>query len=201
MLAFLIGEVSSKLISPWRCLLDVNGIGFEVFLSQRSWQKLNQAENARLFTFLSLNPENPRIFGFCEEWEQTLFQTLEGVKGIGPKTALALLDGLSPDQFIHALQNDNPSLLTQVPGIGAKTAERLIFELKPKLRELNLKLAAQTSSHNGSNIQYQEVSDILLSLGYTLPEIDQALKANQETLQSDSPEEGLRACLSWLTQR
>ena len=188
MLAFLSGIIRQKLSNPYRCVLEVNGLGFNLFISQNSWQQLIIGQNQLLFTSLQIAPEQVKVYGFTDECEQKLYELISSVKGIGAKSSLALLDTLKPQEIVQAIATGNSTILTQTPGVGKKTAERLIFELKSKLNAL------QTVSSNGQINQYLETSQILHSLGYETRYIEEAIQSSL-----DSPNL-LQACLQWITK-
>lgn len=199
MLSHLNGLVDSKNFNPNFCVLDVNGIGFTVFVSQRSWQTLNPKETAKLYTSLSISQDNVKIYGFSEQWELKLFEMLNSVKGIGAKSSLALLDSLGPQRILEAIKKESAELLATAPGVGKKTAERIIFELKPKFQELQLVCGSTAfgDSENADLSAFSEVASILQSLGYNQFEIDKSLKANKDLIESNT-QDMLKACLTWL---
>lgn len=204
MLAFLAGIVDAKPYNPNRCVLNVNGIGFSLFVSQRTWNEINVGSEAKLFTSLNISQEAVKIFGFLAEWEQNLFEILGSVKGIGPRSALALVDGLSIRQLVQAVSEGSESSLTQVQGIGKKTAERIVFELKTKLTELE-RLSFNSQGEGFQNIsnseigKFAETENILRSLGYSQIEIEKAIQANSAQVSNDNSEALLKDCLTWLS--
>ncbi|MDX1920138.1 MAG: Holliday junction branch migration protein RuvA [Candidatus Caenarcaniphilales bacterium] len=199
MLSHLNGIVDSKNFNPNFCVVDVNGIGFTVFVSHKAWQDLKVNEAAKLYTSLSISQENVKIYGFAQQWELKLFEMLNSVKGIGAKSALAILDSVGPQRILEAVQKESAEILASAPGVGKKTAERIIFELKPKVRELQM-ICGNTSddASGGSDLSgFSEVMSILESLGYNQFEIDKALKANKKDAESNT-QDMLKACLTWL---
>lgn len=147
-------------------ILEAGGIGFKVFLSPRAAQSLPQ-NGAQIKIFCSLyNRENEpfELFGFLNEQELYLFEKLNTVSGIGPKTAMAIM-GVAPiDQLIAAINVGKTDLLTKASGIGKKTAERVVVDLKGKLDSGSKEASAQTLSLMESDL---ELEDTLVSLGYT----------------------------------
>lgn len=200
MLSFLAGTIEAKSFNPNVCVINVNGMGFEVFVSHRSWTSLDTAKEAKLFTSLSISQDNARIFGFIENWEKELFEILGSVKGIGAKSALAIVDAISLQQIIQAIREENGDVLANAQGIGKKTAERIVFELKPKINKLeSLCSSYLTMDIDTSNIsQFSEVADILGSLGYSQAEIDKSIKANAQNSDTQNIQEMLKSCLTWL---
>ena len=150
-------------------ILEAGGIGFKVFLSPRASQSLPQSgSNIKLFCSLYNRENEPfELFGFLTEKELYLFDKLNTVSGIGPKTALAIL-GVAPiDQLIAAINAGKTELLTKASGIGKKTAERLVVDLKGKLETGSSEATAQTLGLMESDL---ELEDTLVSLGYTKPQ-------------------------------
>jgi holliday junction DNA helicase RuvA len=204
-LAFLLGIVESKLFNPNRCVINVGGLGFTVYTSQASWNLLQVGNEAKLHTSLAISTDNVKIYGFLNPWEITLCEMLSNIKGISYRSALALMDGLSAGQIAEAVTEGDEDMLSKAPGIGKKTAERIIFELKTKLSELES--LAQASL--GENLQIggsqdigkiAETETVLRSLGYNPSEIEKAIRANAQNIAEESHEVLLRACLGWLSQ-
>ncbi len=190
MLAFLSGIIESKLINPNRCIIEVNGLGFLVYLSQSSWLALEAGKTHKLYTSLNISPEAVKVYGFTNAWEQSLYELINSVKGIGAKSALALLDALSPEQIVQAIAEGSADTLSTAQGIGQKTAERIIFELKSKISQL------QVLSGNVGNVEinkYAETESILRSLGYKPSEIENAIQANAAS------KDLIKDCLTWLS--
>jgi Holliday junction DNA helicase RuvA len=204
MLAFLSGPVEAKPHNPNRCVLNVGGIGFSLFVSQRAWNDSVVGSSIKLFTSLNVSQDSVKIFGFAASWELDLFEVVSSVKGIGPRSALALVDGLSVRQLTQAIAEGSESSLTQVQGIGKKTAERIIFELKTKLTELE-RISFHSQGEGSQEGQtsalgkFVETENILRSLGYSQIEIEKAIQANSASVNEDNSEALLKACLTWLS--
>lgn len=147
-------------------ILEAGGIGFKVFLSQRAAQSLPQSgTNIKIFCSL-YNRENApfELFGFLNETELYLFEKLNSVSGIGPKTALSIL-GVAPiDQLVAAINGGKTDLLTKASGIGKKTAERVVVDLKGKLEGTGKEATAQSLNLMESDVELEET---LISLGYS----------------------------------
>lgn len=161
-------SLSGKLIGRKEnyIILETGGIGFKVFLSPRAAQSLPQAgSNVKVFCSLYNRESAPfELFGFLSERELYLFEKLNTVSGIGPKTALAIL-GVSPiDQLVAAINAGKIELLTKASGIGKKTAERVVLDLRDKLDSGTREATEQTLQLMESD---SELEDTLISLGYT----------------------------------
>jgi Holliday junction DNA helicase RuvA len=134
MLATLRGRV--RQVGADHCLLEVNGVGFEVLLPLTALEKLSRTEGeVLLYTYLHHKEDTMVLYGFLDPEEKALFTQMITVSGIGPKTAQAILSVLSPAQFQRAILAEDTGTLCQVPGVGLKSAQRLILELKSRLRK------------------------------------------------------------------
>tara|TARA_B100000809_G_scaffold205059_1_gene206640 strand:- start:281 stop:901 length:621 start_codon:yes stop_codon:yes gene_type:complete len=200
----MIGRLKGTLLEkqPPLLLLDVNGVGYEVQAPMTTFYKLPMlGETATLHIHFSVSENAQQLFGFCDKQERELFRTLIKVSGVGPKMAVAILSGMETESFVRCVMEDNVSALVKVPGVGKKTAERLIIELRDKLKNWQLQSqpltemeAATPQAHNVANI-LEEAESALISLGYKPAEasrvVAKALKANEV----DSSEELIRVSL------
>lgn len=134
MIGFLTGKIISS--KPTRVVLDVNGVGYVVGISINTFEKLNGKETASLFIHTSVKEDSIALFGFYSESEKEMFELLISVSGIGPKIALSLLSGIQTDDLKNAIQSGDVSRIIAVPGIGRKTAERLVLELRTKVDQV-----------------------------------------------------------------
>jgi len=152
-------------------IIDVNGIGFQVFMPTSTYTKLGAVgKEVELYTHLHLREDEATLYGFASTDELRLFQTLIGVSGLGPRLALAMLSAMSIEQITMALASGNADLLTAIPGIGKKMAERLILELKDKVAAGWVTApAGQLAEENA------EVLSALTSLGYSVNEASRAV--------------------------
>lgn len=178
MIGFLHGKVTYLL--PDYCLLDVQGVGYRVFVAASTRSRLQVGEDAMLFTHLNVREDAMVLYGFYSQQEYDLFQLLISVSGVGPKVALGILSAISVENLCRAIQQKQAGILTKLPGIGKKSAERLILELKDKV-----KFAGDTSESDLLTMEMEEsvgddmVSEAtaaLLALGYTQAELTPVLK-------------------------
>lgn len=177
-------------------IIDVNGIGFQVYMPTSTLSTLGTVgKEVYLYTHLHLREDNASLYGFASAEELSLFQTLLGVSGIGPKLALAMLSSMNVERAVTAIATGSIQLLTTVPGIGKKTAERLILELKDKIGAGLIAVpAAQLAQENA------DVLAALTSLGYSLSEASRAVASLP--LSSDlSLEERVRLALGYFTRK
>ncbi|MDD6383327.1 Holliday junction branch migration protein RuvA [Mitsuokella sp.] len=155
------------------CLLDVHGVGYRVFIANSTRQKLRLHEEARLFTYTSVREDAIVLYGFAAQEEYDLFLQLIGVSGIGPKVALGILSSITVEGLCRAIQNKQTSVLTKLPGIGKKSAERLILELKDKVALAGGEeeiLTLETDVPAGDDA-VAEATEALKALGYTQAEL------------------------------
>jgi Holliday junction DNA helicase RuvA len=131
MIAYLKGKLAHK--DPSYVIVECNGVGYHVRISLNTYTRLGKEENVLLHTHLMIKEDSHDLFGFVEVQEKRLFQQLIGISGVGGVTALTILSGISPAEFYRVIESEDVNMLKKVKGIGAKTAGRIILELKGKL--------------------------------------------------------------------
>ncbi|MFA5629554.1 MAG: Holliday junction branch migration protein RuvA [Dehalococcoidales bacterium] len=171
----MISNISGKLEAlgtDW-AVINVGGIGFQVHLSTTAISKLgNVGSSVKVYTHLHVREDNLTLFGFIGVDELELFKSVTSVSGIGPKLGLAMLSAMDPDQIIMAIASGNADLLTGIPGIGKKTASRIVLELKDKIGTgMMATPMAEIAQENA------DVLAALTSLGYSASEITRALSS------------------------
>jgi Holliday junction DNA helicase RuvA len=176
-------------------VIETGGVGFQVFAPRPVLGGLGEpGTEVLLYTHLHIREDLLQLYGFASQDQRHLFETLLGVSGIGPKVALSLLSSAAPDELRLAIGAGDTARLSRVPGIGKKTAERLVLELKGKIGIKGLPaLAAATPALAAANA---ELSDMLMSLGFSAAEAAAAITA----LPADAPpdlEERLRLALRY----
>ncbi|MFW6151056.1 MAG: Holliday junction branch migration protein RuvA [Chloroflexota bacterium] len=150
-------------------VLNVAGIGFEVHIPSSTLSTVGSVgERVSLYTHLQLREDNVALYGFSSREELTLFRTIIGVSGIGPKAALALVSALSPEQVASAISNGDVDTISRIPGIGRKLASRLVVELRGRLDREWRAIEAGVPSENA------DVVAALMSLGYSAKEANRA---------------------------
>lgn len=172
----MIGYLHGRVIALYtdHCLLDVHGVGYRVFVANSTRTKLRQREEASLFIYTSVREDAIVLYGFAAEEEYDLFLQLIGVSGIGPKVALGILSAITVEGLCRAIQNKQASVLTKLPSIGKKSAERLILELKDKVAFRGSGEEELLTIENGEEVGDDAASEAmaaLQSLGYTPSEI------------------------------
>ena len=156
-------------VKPPIVIIDVGGVGFRVSCSQAALDTLDAGRMADLHTHLIVREDELSLYGFSSEEEVSLFQTLLTVSGVGPRTALAMLSKLQPEALRAAIVSDRVDVISHVPGIGKKTAEKIIFALKDKLGGLEAAPSMPMSAVD------TEVLSALTALGYSIAESQAAL--------------------------
>lgn len=181
----MIGRLHGKIIekSPPEMVLDVNGVGYEILLPMTSFYNLPQLnEETTIFTHLVVREDAHLLFGFAQKQDRTLFRELIKTNGVGPKLALAILSAMSVAQFAIAIEQEELAKLTKIPGVGKKTAERLLVELKGKFKGLQQadffaeQPADQIIAHQESNDPANEARDALIALGYKPNDAEKMIK-------------------------
>ena len=196
MIAFLKGFIEEK--GSDAVLLDVQGVGYKVEVSSQTLEQLESAgSEVMLLVYHHITDNDQRLFGFFSKEEKKLFEQLITVKGVGPKLGLTILSGLPASNLILAITGSDVALLSRVPGIGKKTAERIILELREKLTSVEVSPVSLAASGTGV---LEEAIQALVALGFKPKESEQAaMKVVNETGSSDSSEV-IRKALSVLNR-
>jgi holliday junction DNA helicase RuvA len=171
MYAYLQGKFSYK--SPAQVYIDVHGVGYEVNISLTTYSSIQNITEGKLFTYLQIKEDGHTLYGFFEKEEKEMFVLLIGVSGIGAATARMMLSSLVPAEIVKAIQQGNVKLIESVKGIGKKTAERLILELKDKVS----KHATSTDIvlTQGNRLQ-QDALNALVALGINKNQAEQSIQ-------------------------
>jgi Holliday junction DNA helicase RuvA len=191
----MIGRITGTLIdkTPPVVCVDVGGVGYEIDVPMSTLYKLpDTGQKVSLFTHLLVREDAHTLFGFASAKERTAFRTLIKVTGIGARTALAVLSGLSVDELAQAIARQETGRITKVPGIGKKTAERMMLELRDKL---GVDLGSATGAPISSN--HDDILNALISLGYSAAESQAAVKKLPEGIEVA---EGIRQALKSLSR-
>jgi Holliday junction DNA helicase RuvA len=196
MIGFLSGRVLKS--SPGAVLLDVAGVGYEVHVPLSTYYEIERADSAspvRLHVRTVLRDDSLTLYGFWSEREKLLFDKLLGVGGIGPKLARVILSGLSTDDLLAALAAGDIARLSTTPGVGKKTAERMVVELRDKVQELAAELAIEPAPSTDTDLVMA-----LVSLGYKKRDAERAALAAQEEAGEAPFHELLRVSLRKLSR-
>ncbi len=158
MIGFLTGKIISS--KPTQIILDVNGVGYLVNISISTFEKISDKETVSLFIHTSVKEDSITLFGFFTQSEKEMFELLISISGIGPKVSLGILSGISVDDLKDAIANGNVSRLIAIPGIGRKTAERVVLELRNKVDAIKADGSIKITSAK------DEAISALATLGY-----------------------------------
>lgn len=191
---------------PPQVLIEANGVGYEVHMPMTCFYELPELEQeAVIFTHFVVREDAQLLFGFNDKQERALFRELIKVNGVGPKLALAILSGMSAAQFVSTVEREEIGALVKLPGVGKKTAERLVVEMKDRFKGLNgdlfrdteMSLPASQQAGNSQADAESEAIEALISLGYKPQEASRMI-AKVSKAGSDSEtliREALRAAL------
>ncbi len=169
MFEYLNGIVSD--IGEEYAVVDINGVGFKCTCSQNTIKNLNVGKVYKIFTMVGVRDDSITIYGFSNKQEMNLFKSLLTVSGVGPKAAISLLSNLKANEITLAVASKNYKELTKAPGIGKKTAERIILELKDKLSSVD----AIVYASSGDDDNAMQAIQALISLGYSYSEASSAM--------------------------
>jgi Holliday junction DNA helicase RuvA len=192
-IAHLRGKISEK--HPNRIVLDVNGVGYEVFVPLSTFYGLGDSgADIALRIHTHVREDALMLYGFATILEQELFERLIGVSGIGPKVALSVLSGIEPQELIRAIERSDLARLTAIPGVGKKTSERIVLELKDRLPRAQVAAVAAGVAASDTPVVRDDVLSALVNLGYHRPLAEKAVDAAINTLGS-SPDAGFERML------
>ncbi len=166
MIAWLTGfVVDSSLLNT--IVLDVNGVGYAIETTTPTYSILaNEKNKVSLFIHTQVREDAISLFGFLEQEERSLFKALIKVNGIGPKSAIGILSAMSPNMFIQCIQTEDKSMLTKLPGVGSKTAERMLIEMRDILKNVYISNQLLSPSTPNSSNAISEAVSALEALGY-----------------------------------
>lgn len=169
----MIGYLKGKIISakPTQIILDVNNVGYLIYISISTFEKISDQSEVSLYIHTYVREDALNLYGFYTEAEKEMFELLISISGIGPKVALSILSGISVEELQSAIQSENVSRLVSVPGVGRKTAERVVLELKSKVGFI------ETAASKGIDFTIkQEAVLALTTLGYNQKVADKIVR-------------------------
>lgn len=168
-------------LKPTEVILDANGVGYGLTIPLSTYEKIQALNETTLFVYTHHKEDQLKLFGFFTENERDLFTLLLNISGIGPAMAIAILSGITVGRLVDAVQSENVSLLTKIPGIGNAKAEKLIFELKRKLK----KIASIAGEPREPRTQKNDAIEALVTLGFddarSSKIVDELVKKNPDS--------------------
>ena len=174
MIAHLRGRILEK--QPSRIVVDVNGVGYDLSVPLSTFYGLGEpGSEIALRIHTHVREDALLLYGFATRLEQDLFERLIGISGIGPKVALAVLSGIEPPELVRAIERGDLARLTAIPGVGKKTSERIVLELKDRLPRAPIAAAGGASSE--TSVLRDDVLSALINLGYHRPLAEKAVDA------------------------
>ena len=181
MIAFLRGRVLDK--QPNRLIVDVHGVGYDVHVPLSTFYEAGDAgADITLRVHTHVREDALQLYGFLTLLEQQVFERLIGISGIGPRLAISVLSGIDPRELVGAVQRGDVARLTTIPGVGKKTAERIVLELKDRLKQLEAEPASGPTPGTPADRLRDDLVSALVNLGYHRP---QAEKSVESALSSD----------------
>jgi len=203
MIAHLRGRLLSKKAS--RVIIETGGVGYEVNIPVSTFYELPEPPaEAGLHIFTYVREESLSLYGFSSEREKSVFERLLGVSGVGPRMAIGILSGLEMSDLIPALRSGDVARLVRIPGVGRKTAERLVLELRDKLLDLLPEAAAEgvppTATASLGTVE-DDVLSALINLGYARPSAESALREARAEAPNGNFEQLLRTALRLLARK
>lgn len=169
----MIGYLTGRIISskPTKIILDVNGVGYNINISINTFEKISEKESVSLFIYTNVKEDSITLFGFYSESEKEMFELLISVNGIGPKLGQSILSGIQVEDLRNAIQNGDVSRIISIPGIGRKTADRLVLELRSKVDSIS----SSGEAHTTFSIKNEAVA-ALTTLGYNIKTAENSVR-------------------------
>ena len=193
MISYIKGEI--EYIAENYIIVDNNSIGYHMLVSPLTISKLQLGQSLKIFTYMSVREDSMTLFGFLSQEELNIFNLLISVSGIGPKGALMFLNTMLPSQITLAIISDDATTLSKVQGIGKKTAQKIILELKDKLMFYDV-VTSESVSASVSNVERHDAIEAMISLGYKKNEATKAVL--QVVTEGMTTEQILKAALRLL---
>ena len=195
MIAFLRGRVVDK--QPNRVIIDIQGVGYDVHVPLSTFYEIGDVgSEVELRVHTHVREDALQLYGFLTDLERQLFERLIAISGIGPKLAIAVLSGMDPRDLVTAVQRADVARLTGIPGVGKKTAERIVLELKDRLAQIALPPAAEAAEAVPQADRLRaDLLSALQNLGYHRPQAEKAIEAAVKSMTDQTFEQALKAAL------
>lgn len=196
MISYIKGKLDSKNID--NIIVDVGGIGYKIFMSVTSIDRVGEVgSNVKIYTYMRVREDDVSLYGFCTNEELKMFEQLLGVSGVGAKSALTILSNISPSSFALAIISDDIATLKSLPGIGAKSAQRMILELKDKMKTQDaIEIQSIPTKAAIKNDKTKDAIEALQVLGYARKDIETVI--SNIDVNSLSVEEVIKQALKYL---
>ena len=196
MISYIKGKLDSKNID--NIVVDVGGIGYKIFMSITSIDRVGEIGNdVKIYTYMRVREDDISLYGFCTNEELKMFEQLLGVSGVGAKSALTILSNISPSSFALAIISDDIATLKSLPGIGAKSAQRMILELKDKMKTQDaIEIQSIPTKVIVKNDKTKDTIEALQVLGYARKDIETVI--SNIDVNSLSVEEVIKQALKYL---
>ena len=159
----MIAHIQGKLVekTPTEVVIECNGVGYEIHISLHTYSQIPESENIKLYTYLQVKEDSHSLFGFADKKERELFKLLISVSGIGASIARTMLSSLSPSHIIQAIASNDVATVQSIKGIGAKTAQRVILDLKDKVLKIYGLDEVSTSNYNTNKEEALSALEVL----------------------------------------
>ena len=198
MIAFLRGRVLDK--HPNRLIVDVQGVGYEVHVPLSTFYDVgDEGADVALRVHTHVREDMLQLYGFLTPLEQLVFERLIGISGIGPKLAIAVLSGIDPRELVGAVQRADIARLTKSPGVGRKTAERIVLELKDRLQQIaGAPVTGATPTASPADRLREDLVSALVNLGYHRPQAEKTIESTLKSADDLGFEQALKQALKGL---
>ena len=194
MIGFLRGRIADR--QPNTLIVDVQGVGYEVHVPLSTFYDVGEiGDDITLRIYTHVREDALQLYGFLTELERQLFERLIGISGIGPKLAIAVLSGMDPREVLSAVQRGDVARLTGIPGIGKKTSERIVLELRDRLASLALGGPVDAGPASGADRLRGDLVSALQNLGYHRPQAEKAIDSSLQGMSDPTFEQALKAAL------
>ena len=194
MIGFLRGRIADK--QPNALIVDVQGVGYAVHVPLSTFYDVGEVgDDITLRIHTHVREDALQLYGFLTELERQLFERLIGISGIGPKLAIAVLSGIDPRDLLTAVQRGDVARLTAIPGVGKKTSERIVLELRDRLSQLPGGAVSDRAPSDGADRVRSDLLSALQNLGYHRPQAEKAVDATLQTMSNPTFEPALKAAL------
>jgi Holliday junction DNA helicase RuvA len=195
MIAFLRGRIVEK--QPNKVIVDIQGVGYDVYVPLSTYYEIgDEGSDVSLRIYTHVREDALQLYGFLTDLERQLFERLIAISGIGPKLAVAVLSGMETRELISAVQRGDVARLTAIPGVGKKTAERIVLELRDRLMQMAAPMAAgEPAAVAGPERLRADLLSALQNLGYHRPQAEKAIDTTLSVLSAPTFEQALKSAL------